>query len=77
VHWQNGVFATKNGVELPLVYAMTGIVFALAGYGQYSLDAVVGLAERWPATLTWIVLALGIAGGLVNAQIRRRAPAGV
>src|SRR5262245_53893815 len=60
VHWSNGVFATKNGVELPLLYALSSIVFAVVGYGVYSVDAVLGFANPWPPLATWSVLAIGL-----------------
>ena len=72
VHWSNGVFAVKNGVELPLLYSLSSIVFAVAGYGAYSMDAVLGLANPWPPHVTWSVLALGLLGGLANTALRRR-----
>ena len=71
VHWSNGVFAAKNGVELPLVYAIAAIVFGVVGYGVYSLDAVLGMLGTWPAPLVWIVLAAGIVGGVANTTFRR------
>jgi putative oxidoreductase len=77
VHWNNGLFAMKNGVELPLLYAIAGVVLALVGYGRYSLDSALGIASLWPATLTWLVIGAGIAGGFANVAMRRRAtPAG-
>ena len=72
VHWSNGVFAIKNGIELPLLYAIAAIVFAVVGYGAYSLDAAMGIAGRWPASLTWMVLAAGAVGGVVNTAFRHR-----
>src|SRR5882762_8534639 len=42
VHW-HGVFATSNGIELPLLYATAGITFALTGPGRFSLDALLGI----------------------------------
>lgn len=45
---------------------------ALAGYGQYSLDAWLGIAQRLPTVATWIVLALGIVGRVANLALRRR-----
>src|SRR3954447_19192395 len=70
-HWGR-VFAMNNGVELPLLYAVAALVFAFAGYGHYSIDALLGFANPWPPTITWVVLAIGIVGGLANAGIRRR-----
>jgi putative oxidoreductase len=72
VHWSHGLFAMQNGVELPLLYAVAAVVFALAGYGRYSLDGALGIANRWPAPLTWALIAAGIVGGLANVAIRRR-----
>jgi hypothetical protein len=78
VHWSNGVFATKNGIELPLLYAVAAVVFASGGYGSYSLDAFLGPVGRWPMSVTWLFLAAGLAGGLANVALRRRnTPVGV
>jgi putative oxidoreductase len=71
VHLKHGLFAGKNGIELPLLYAAGAFGLALTGYGEYSLDAALGFAGRWAASFTWIVLALGIAGGFVNLALRR------
>jgi putative oxidoreductase len=75
VHWHNGVFATKNGVELPLVYATSVFGLALAGYGPYSVDALIGWSSRWTPAFTWSVLAIGVIGGFANLAVRRRRPA--
>ena len=72
VHWGQGLFATTNGIELPLLYAAAGVALALTGPGPYSLDAWLGLAEIWTPTVTWIALALGIAGGITNLTLRVR-----
>ena len=71
VHWSHGVFAMKNGIEVPLLYAVASIVFAVVGYGAYSLDALLGAANPWPAPLAWGALAVGLLGGLANSAIRR------
>lgn len=72
VHWQNGLFATKNGVELPLLYATGAFGLALAGPGAYSLDALLGLTSAWTPRVTWMVLAIGFVGGVGNLVVRRR-----
>jgi putative oxidoreductase len=71
VHWEHGLFAANNGIELPLLYAAAAFALALTGFGQYSLDAWLGMAGRWSAEGTWIVLAVGIVGGFANLALRR------
>jgi putative oxidoreductase len=73
VHWRNGLFATNNGIEVPLLYATGAFGLALAGPGPYSLDALFGTTSSWTPTLTWIVLAVGVVGGITNLLLRRRA----
>jgi putative oxidoreductase len=74
-HWGQGLLAPK-GIELPLLYAAGAFGLALTGYGEYSLDAWLGIASQWAAPVTWIVLTLGIAGAFANLALRRR-PAAV
>jgi putative oxidoreductase len=71
VHWGQGLFAPK-GIEVPLLYAAGAFALALTGFGQYSLDAWLGIAGRWPASVIWIALTAGIVGGFANLALRRR-----
>ena len=73
VHWQNGLFAASNGIELPLLYAAGAISLALTGPGRFSLDAVLGLTPLWTPGIVWAAIAIGIVGGLVNLGLRRTA----
>jgi hypothetical protein len=57
---------------VPLLYAAAAFGLALTGFGEYSVDALLGVAGRWSAGFTWIVLALGVAGAFVNLALRRR-----
>jgi putative oxidoreductase len=72
VHWHNGLFATSNGIELPLLYAAAAIVLALTGPGLFSLDALFGLERLWSPTLAGAALAVGTIGGIGNLMTRRR-----
>ncbi|HUL03948.1 MAG TPA: DoxX family protein [Gemmatimonadales bacterium] len=74
VHRTHGLFASDNGIEVPLLYmtAMLGLV--LTGYGPYSLDAWLGIAGRWTPEITGIVVGMGVLGGLANVAIRRPPP---
>jgi putative oxidoreductase len=74
VHWRNGVFAATNGVEVPLMYATVAIGIALIGFGIYSLDAALGLAEFWSPGLIGLALVAGVIGGILNLLLRKRPP---
>ncbi len=74
VHWQNGLFASTNGVELPLLFGTTATTLALTGPGAYSLDAAVGLAPFWTPELAWGALGVSIVAAAVNLAARRPAP---
>jgi len=75
VHLRNGLFASTNGIEVPLLYGSLAIGLALIGFGRYSVDALLGIADRWPPTLSWIALGVGIVGAFANVAIRHRSPA--
>ena len=71
VHWQHGLFAATNGIEVPLLYAAGAVALALTGPGAYSVDAVFGLTSFWTPALTVTALALGVIGGAANLALRR------
>jgi putative oxidoreductase len=71
LHWNNGLFATANGIELPLLYATGAVALALTGYGAYSLDALAGIAGFWTPELIGTTLAVGVIGGAANLALRR------
>jgi putative oxidoreductase len=72
VHWEHGLFAASNGIELPLLYAAGALGIALAGPGIYSLDALLGLTSLWTPKLIGAALAIGVVGGFANLLVRRK-----
>ena len=71
VHLRNGLFAATSGIELPLLYSIAAVRFALTGPGRYSLDSTFGLRWTWTPTVIWIALAAGVVCGLLNLALRR------
>ena len=72
VHWEHGLFASDNGIEVPLLYLTAAVALALIGYGRYSIDTWVGITALWTPTLSWIALAAGAFGAVANLGLRRR-----
>jgi putative oxidoreductase len=72
VHWKNGLFAQSNGIELALFYGTVAVAFALTGYGDYSLDAALGLQSLYTPTFAIVALAIGVFGGVAMLLLRRR-----
>jgi putative oxidoreductase len=73
VHWKNGVFATANGIEVPLLYATGAIALAFTGFGPFALDTALGIDHAWTPELKVAALAVGVVGGVVNLLARRPA----
>jgi len=74
VHISKGFFITNGGYELNLAYIGLAILFALGGYGAYSLDSALGLGGIWTPALAWGIVILGFLGGLANMAARRKVP---
>jgi hypothetical protein len=72
VHWEHGLFASDNGIEVPLLYITAALAFVLTGYGRYSVDGWLGIADRWTPVFTWLVIGAGILAGFANVAMRRR-----
>src|SRR3954452_4810934 len=59
VHWKSGFFAQSNGIEVPFLYAAGAVALALAGPGQFSVDALLGLEWLWTPQIAVLPLAVG------------------
>jgi putative oxidoreductase len=75
VHAKNGVFASANGIEMPLLYAVGAVALALTGPGLFSLDAALGIGDFWTPALACAAMGVGAVGGIGNLLLRRPAPA--
>lgn len=62
VHWKNGIWGSKGGIELPALLAVIALSLTLIGPGRISVDNAIGLYP--PTWLHWTLAAVGIAAGL-------------
>jgi putative oxidoreductase len=77
VHWPNGCFAQKGGIELGVLYGAAALAFAATDFGGVSMDAVIGTREKLrDPVLTTLVLAGAIAGALLILNGRDTSPEG-
>ncbi len=72
VHWKNGFFAGKNGIELTLMNTGGVLAIAFAGPGAYSLDRVLGTSQFSQPSTTWVVIAVAVVLAIVNLVVRGR-----
>src|SRR5262245_57817059 len=71
VHLQHGLFATSNGIEVPLLYAAAAVALAFTGPGGYSVDQALGVTTLSTPAVVLGALVAGAAGGALNLAIRR------
>lgn len=62
VHWKNGFWNSKRGIEFPLSLLAIASAIGLAGPGSYALDTLFGLKLPSP----WLFLILAVVGVLVD-----------
>ena len=75
VHWPNGFFAQKGGIELGLVYGAAALTFAVSDYGSLSADALLGRrATLKNPIFTTLTLAGAVSAALLILGSRRTAP---
>lgn len=70
VHWKNGFFAQKNGIELGLLYGAAAFAFAGGGYGKLSLDEALDSDALRSHTITGLALAASIVGAIAVLAAR-------
>ena len=44
IHWVNGFWNTKGGIEFPLTLGSAALALGLVGFGRWSLDGLLSLA---------------------------------
>jgi putative oxidoreductase len=67
VHWQNGLWVTDGGIELPAVILAALAAVGDSGPGPYSVDEALGIGLRGPV-VTGMAMAAGAVGAVYVAS---------
>jgi putative oxidoreductase len=70
VHWSQGLWNEKGGVEFPLVLATSALTTAFVGSGRFSVDSALGIDVAGTA---WGLAAIGLAVVAAAATLLARA----
>lgn len=62
IHWKNGFWSSKRGLEFPLALLAIGVAIGIMGPGAYSLDALFGIT----LPEVWLFCVLAVAALLVD-----------
>jgi putative oxidoreductase len=72
VHWRNGFWITKGGMEYALSLLVASAIFGLTRGGRYALDRIFGDAYAdWSAALFVIAAVVGLVVFLVDYLLAR------
>lgn len=74
IHIKNGFLATNNGWELPGAYIAIALVFAMIGFGTYSIDTAIGFTALSGGTTAWIAVGVAVVLAALNLVVRRPQP---
>lgn len=72
VHMSNGFFASKNGVELPLMVTAGMLTLAFTGPGAFSVDARIGALWLNVPDVAWRAVGAAVAVALIMVLLRRK-----
>jgi putative oxidoreductase len=74
VHWPNGFWSTKGGIEFPVAFGVGAFAVQVLGPGAWSLDALLPVDVLYEPAVRWTLLGLAVVGALIAAWMPAPAP---
>jgi len=71
VHWNHGLFAANNGIEVPLLYGVVAAGLTFTGAGRLSVDELLRISAFWTPALSFAAFGAGLLGGAAGLVLRR------
>lgn len=66
VHWPNGFWTPKGGIEFPIAFGVGAFALQLLGPGAWSLDGLLSVDDvLYQPAVSWVILGLAVLGALV------------
>jgi putative oxidoreductase len=68
VHWPNGFWSPKGGIEFPLAFGVGAFAVQVLGPGAWSVDAVLPVTDvLYEPSVRWTLLGVAVVGALIAA----------
>lgn len=74
VHWPNGFWAPKGGMEFPIALGVGAFAVQVLGPGAWSLDALLPVDVLYEPAVRWTLLGLAVVGAIIAAWLPAPAP---
>ncbi len=69
VHWPNGWWTSKGGIEFPIAFGVGAFAVQVLGPGAWALDSILPVDVLYEPAVRWTLLAIAVLGALVAAFI--------
>lgn len=67
VHWPNGFWTSKGGIEFPLAFGVGAFAVQVLGPGAWALDSLLPVGVLYEPAVRWTLLGIATVGALIAA----------
>jgi putative oxidoreductase len=67
VHWPNGWWSSKGGIEFPLAFGVGAFAVQVLGPGAWALDSLLPVDVLYEPAVRWTLLGVAVVGAVIAA----------